>query len=241
MQKSVLLCAALCKLARQEPGDPKENFNIVLKCMSMNPTGSPSRYQVDDVKAHMWHSDAHLYIVFDSHVDNRSTLIRSEDYTLTGKVHLGYLQKYLQIESAICTDMLKYDIKGCLQITLCGFGAGGAVATIAALHLALKFPYKKISCCTFSAPKVGDKCFKDAYKKHVHHSIRIIGNYDQNTPSYGPYVHVHKGVKLHSTAINIKMPMFEKLMMFIKNKRYTSLYTNDQERDTIVDILDNMS
>lgn len=53
------------------------------------------------------------------------------------------------------------------SMLITGHSLGGAMATIFSLHVALKYPQKKTSLYSMSAPRSGDETFVKLLREHV--------------------------------------------------------------------------
>ena len=77
------------------------------------------------------------------------------------KVHAGFLDSYNAVSAAI-TDQVKLLQKqwgAANPLFITGHSLGGALASIAAVDLAIKFPNTKISLFTFGSPRTANRQF----------------------------------------------------------------------------------
>lgn len=100
-----------------------------------------------------------------------------------GMVHPGFaflLEKLLPHIQAIIKN------SNSKQICLTGHSLGGALATLAAYRLINDFPLISISVYTFGSPRVGDRDFKEQYKKYkiIHYRFE---NKNDIVPHLPPY------------------------------------------------------
>lgn len=91
--------------------------------------------------------------------------IRREDnpwLDKTGRIHRGFLSSYQSIAEDILAALSTFETVK--QIWLCGHSLGGALATLAAVHLT-DAGLSVAGTCTIGQPRVGDQGFADVYRK----------------------------------------------------------------------------
>lgn len=103
-----------------------------------------------------------------------------------GKVHTGFLKSYMSVRDKLWVLLQDFMLRngGARNIVICGHSLGGALATIAAADIAARLDpadAKKIICCTFGAPQVGDAEFVSHFNAIVPVSLRIAAVYDPIT------------------------------------------------------------
>ena len=64
-------------------------------------------------------------------------------------VHSGFNQRAAAVVNAVVAAGL---VKGAVEVVLAGHSQGGAVAGVAVLNLAQRFPKQRFRCITFGAP-----------------------------------------------------------------------------------------
>lgn len=92
-----------------------------------------------------------------------------KDFPLGGRMVAIYVEMY--------KDILEFGFDASLEkvvqeypsysMLITGHSLGGAMATIFSLHVALKYPQKKTSLYSMSAPRSGDETFVKLLREHV--------------------------------------------------------------------------
>jgi predicted lipase len=121
-------------------------------------------------------------------------------------IHKGFYEQYRAIEDhlfSIIDETSQQQDTHPLQIVFCGHSLGGALAQIAAAHVASHPSFKNIaniSCITFGGPRVGNKAFASWFSTMVPHHYRIVHKHDPipNVPVLPFWQHT-KGVCLYFT------------------------------------------
>jgi pimeloyl-ACP methyl ester carboxylesterase len=116
-----------------------------------------------------------------------------------GKVHGGFLASYLSVREKLWNLLQDYMLRngGSRNIVVCGHSLGGALATIAAADIAARLDpqdAKKLICCTFGAPQVGDAEFVASFNAVVPISLRIVAMYDPIPKAYSANLPHVKGL-----------------------------------------------
>jgi hypothetical protein len=105
------------------------------------------------------------------------------------RVHAGFARAWDSVRDEVLAAVSAATTA--VSIVTCGHSLGGALATVAALDLAVSTP-KRIACYTFGSPQVGDQVFADAFKARVPTSVRVITPLDPIPKSLGiQFVHVY--------------------------------------------------
>lgn len=101
------------------------------------------------------------------------------------KVHRGFYRQYCSIKdeliNEINTRLGNQGTTNLKTLVVCGHSLGGAVATIAGVHLAQLFPQLHVHCFTFGSPRVGNRLFVCWFHQYVKINWRII-NYRDPVP-----------------------------------------------------------
>lgn len=103
-----------------------------------------------------------------------------------GRVHEGYLKIVRdQIGSLLLNQVRQLDPTIPCYIT--GHSLGGAVATLAALEIALNVPKirKQLQLYTYASPRIGDRDFAQAHSQLIPNSYRIV-NLSDSVPLVPP-------------------------------------------------------
>lgn len=222
-------CATLSKLAYKRPGsiDIVQNVSggeITRICNASRYKGKYpifiNGYPKEDAQIYMWllkdevKKLRFMYLCFrgDEHtnamintIDTNPVLVdiknddSDDDQHMTCKVHPVFYRQYESIE----TELLQY-LHGHTHeydtIVCCGHGTGGALATIAAPLLAVRFKEKDVYCYTYGSPRVGNAKFCRWFKRLVAGGQRVVNEEDPIPlmPSSFIYQHVSNGVCLTS-------------------------------------------
>jgi len=93
-----------------------------------------------------------------------------------GQTHKGFSDIYYTLRQQVIELLSQCDSDKPLYIT--GHSLGGALATLAALDIAVNTPFRKIIVYTFGAPRVGDPAFVRAYNYTVPIHWRFQNKYD---------------------------------------------------------------
>lgn len=94
-------------------------------------------------------------------------------------VHWGFYNQFMEIKSQLDSQIEQYYISNTNSpkkhtIIFSGHSLGGALATIAAVYYAKKYPNYKVHCVTFGSPRVGGYRFVKLYNKLVDASYRFV-------------------------------------------------------------------
>ncbi|WP_051271741.1 lipase family protein [Shimazuella kribbensis] len=95
-----------------------------------------------------------------------------------GKTHEGFTYLYHCLRESIIRTcfLLAKQQKRDLYIT--GYSLGGAIATLAALDIAVHTPFRHPKVYTFGAPRVGNSTFALTYDLKIKESVRIVNVHD---------------------------------------------------------------
>lgn len=105
-----------------------------------------------------------------------------------GSVVRGFLNIYSRIRLQLAEALLKLSTRKNLFIT--GHSLGGALATLAALDIAVNTKFKNPTVYTFASPRTGNQSFASAYNRAVKQSVRVANVLDL-VPYLPPfYTHV---------------------------------------------------
>ncbi len=93
-----------------------------------------------------------------------------------GKTHAGFTAIYQSARERIFYAVRRVSAWKRLLIT--GHSLGGALATLAALDLAVNTPFSAPLMINFGSPRVGDPEFADVYDNTVRNSLRVVNLFD---------------------------------------------------------------
>jgi hypothetical protein len=93
-----------------------------------------------------------------------------------GKTSRGFTCIYTSARDEIIGELSKLPITKKLYIT--GHNYGGAIATLAALDIAVNTRFMNSAIYTYASPRVGDPAFVFKFNKEVRNSIRIYNIHD---------------------------------------------------------------
>eukprot|EP00891_Asterochloris_glomerata_P009139 jgi/Astpho2/9139/Aster-07787 len=82
------------------------------------------------------------------------------------------------------------------RVLCTGYCGGGAMATVAAVWMALQCPTADVRCITFGSPRVGNAAFCEAFKWLVGRSYRVVYRRDPS-PSRANHAVMHSLVHVH--------------------------------------------
>ena len=106
--------------------------------------------------------------------------------TQYGRVHQGYLKVMRdQIGSKLINTVRQ--LNPTIPCYITGHSLGGAIATMAAMEIALSIPEirEQIQLYTYAAPRVGDRTFAQAHSQLIPNSYRIV-NLSDSVPLVPP-------------------------------------------------------
>ncbi|MUG91358.1 DUF2974 domain-containing protein [Scytonema sp. UIC 10036] len=113
-----------------------------------------------------------------------------------GKVHRGFATFYRNNLQSLVREVIKR-LNPFLPCYICGHSLGAALATLAAIDIALNFPQHKpnLRLYTYASPRVGDPVFAQTHSQLIPNSYRIVNLADTiplvpPTKIGGVYVHV---------------------------------------------------
>ena len=91
------------------------------------------------------------------------------------------------------------------SVTICGHSLGGALATLAALDIAVNTAFKKPTVFTYASPRTGGPQFAATYNQVVPNTNRIAGRLDlvPKLPLPPLYDHVQGLVELNSVQLGV--------------------------------------
>jgi triacylglycerol lipase len=93
-----------------------------------------------------------------------------------GLTHGGFMSVYQSCRDQVLAALGALTPDRPLFVT--GHSLGGALATLAALDVAVNSPFNAPVVYTFASPRVGDGAFADAYNGKVASSWRVLNTYD---------------------------------------------------------------
>lgn len=133
-------------------------------------------------------------------IDNLIAL--QQDYQVSdakqpyGKTHAGFADAYQQIFDPIPPDIAK-QLNPAVPCYISGHSLGAALATLAAIDIALKVPEirPKLQLYTYASPRVGDAVFAKAHSDLIPNSYRVVNLGDvvplvPPTKLRGTYAHI---------------------------------------------------
>ncbi|MBV9387732.1 MAG: hypothetical protein JOZ78_15025 [Chroococcidiopsidaceae cyanobacterium CP_BM_ER_R8_30] len=113
-----------------------------------------------------------------------------------GKVHRGFINNYLEIVKPLPRDIAR-QLDPSVPCYITGHSLGAALATLAALDLALNIPqlHPQLHLYTYASPRVGDPTFALLHSQTIPNNYRVINLADAitlmpPTKAVGVYVHV---------------------------------------------------
>lgn len=146
-------------------------------------------------QAFCWANNTTQYIVFRGTSGIRDLLtdidIRRTSFHGT-LVHRGFYTQYVSI-----AQLVKSNISDGVDTIICtGHSLGGALATLAAIDLA--DTGRRLMCCTFGSPRVGDAAMATLFERRVHTSCRVFHECDPipMVPVTTRFTHVYGGYRI---------------------------------------------
>lgn len=113
-----------------------------------------------------------------------------------GKIHKGFLDNYREIIAPIPREIAQ-KLDPSVPCYISGHSLGAAVATLAALDIAMNVPQLKpqLQLYAYASPRVGDTTFAKLHNKMVPNSYRVVNNADAfnlvpPTNTLGEYIHI---------------------------------------------------
>jgi len=113
-----------------------------------------------------------------------------------GKTHTGFADAYKRILNPLPPDVAK-QLNPAVPCYISGHSLGAALATFAAIDIALKVPKlrPKLQLYTYASPRVGDVEFAKAHSQLIPNSYRIVNLADvvplvPPTKLHGTYLHI---------------------------------------------------
>ena len=170
-------CAVMSKLAYMNP-EELEACPEVIDLGIVSHTFYDSREGDEDAQAYLWERQGgRLYLCFRG-TESRSDVLADLDVRRVHlprgvRVHSGF---YGQFESLIGRIEADLTARAAGRIVVCGHSLGGAVATIAAAHLAAAL--MDVRCYTFGCPRVGNRRFARWFESLVPDHWRVNNDED---------------------------------------------------------------
>lgn len=123
-------------------------------------------------------------------IDTKIRRVQTEYLPQGAWVHRGFEIQYRALRERLI-DRIR-DVDAGKRLIFTGHSLGGALATIAALEFALKYPDRDVVCVTFGSPRVGSKGFKEQFDRMVDLSYRFVNERDvvPHAPTRWRYSHV---------------------------------------------------
>jgi triacylglycerol lipase len=109
----------------------------------------------------------------------RDLEFRQVDYEfvpLAGKTHAGFTAIYQSARERILNAIRR--VNSWKQLLITGHSLGGALATLAALDLAVNTPFAAPVMINFGSPRVGDPEFANVYNDTIRNSLRMVNLFD---------------------------------------------------------------
>jgi triacylglycerol lipase len=103
-----------------------------------------------------------------------------------GKTSRGFTCLYQSTRDKLIRELTKFSTTKRLFVT--GHNYGGALATLAALDIAVNSGFKNPIVYTYGSPRVGDPDFAHRFNKQVKNSLRIVNIHD-SFPSFPAQVY----------------------------------------------------
>jgi len=174
-------CAVMSKLVYRGPGELEA-------CPEVAELGLKSQKFFDgneageDAQAYVWErANGDLYICFRG-TESRSDVFADLDVRHTrmipgARVHNGFFRQFNSIIERIEVDIAARAKSVPMRtVTCCGHSLGGAIATIAAAHLAAAS--HDVRCYTFGCPRVGNRKFARWFARIVPDHWRVNNEQD---------------------------------------------------------------
>lgn len=249
----IVRCSILSKLAYKQPQEWSELWNKyretepiipyidynedtviheVMYVCDKHPTYVDSPICKEDTQAYIVECKNDLYITFrgtssikDALSDIELIRTRLPNYP-TAYVHEGFFEQYKAVEPFLFDFIHRLPENPNRSIHVTGHSLGGALAQLAAFHLANRFVNTHITCTTFGSPRVGNGTFAKLLEAAVKDQIRVIHEDDPvpNMPFFLWWVHAtNQCVKVYRDKdgnVNIKyihrdVPWYRRLLAFI--------------------------
>ncbi|WP_240941497.1 lipase family protein [Paenibacillus sp. HB172176] len=93
-----------------------------------------------------------------------------------GKTSRGFTCVYRSARLSIFRHLMK--VAGAKRLFITGHNYGGALATLAALDIAVNTKYRNPAVYTYGSPRVGDPRFASRFNETIAHSARIVNIHD---------------------------------------------------------------
>lgn len=173
-------CAVMSKLAYKEPGE-LDACTEVIELGLVSHRFFDGREAGEDAQAYMWErADGRLYLCFRG-TESRSDVLADIDVRRTRitcgvRVHTGFHRQFASLIGQIEAELAARPTPP-HAVVCCGHSLGGALATIAAAHLAASLP-EGVRCYTFGCPRVGNRRFARLFGRLVPDHWRVNNDED---------------------------------------------------------------
>ncbi|WP_081791872.1 lipase family protein [Caldalkalibacillus mannanilyticus] len=94
-----------------------------------------------------------------------------------GKTHKGFTQIYRSVVRKQLIETLR-GLSPAKKLFLTGHSLGGALATLAAVDVAVNTRFTRPFLCTFGCPRVGDSRFTSTVMEKTKECIQVVNDYD---------------------------------------------------------------
>lgn len=204
--------ARLCNLAYRPGEEMSQNYksrpyNLNDQCSVLYHCKNPPRFfsRGNDSQMYICKYDDKLSVIFRGTESKRDVLTdlniiqikmpiantKEKEYP---EVHWGFYNQFQYLEPELDKALSEYNNNDSneREVIFSGHSLGGALATIAALKYAKKYPELEVNCVTFGSPRVGDPKFAKYFNESVNESYRFVNDNDPIpcVPTAWRYKHV---------------------------------------------------
>lgn len=149
-----------------------------------------------------------------------------------GNTSRGFTCVYRSTRTKLIQELNKLSAKKQLFIT--GHNYGGAVATLAALDIAVNTKFKNPFVYTYGSPRIGDPCFADRFDRAINNKVRITNIHDPFTTfparNYPPPF-TKLGIRYQH--VKAKYPLAFQLNNVTRNDRIACYFQSLSEKDPL--------
>ena len=113
------------------------------------------------------------------------------------KLHRGFFEKFTSVQSYLFDQLISFDQSTDNTFIVTGHSLGGALSTVCALAIKMKFPFATVKCVTFGAPRVGNRKFVNTFDTRIDAFARVVNENDPACAVPPPVFYRHTCNSVH--------------------------------------------